>query len=65
MSIGENLKRLREEQDMTQMTLAERVCVSQPMIAQLERGTKTMTVPLALAIAQALSCTVSDLIGVQ
>ena len=37
--------------------------MSQPMIAQIERGTKILTVPLAKALAAFFQCSVVELIG--
>ena len=61
MSIGENIKRLREAKNYTQKELAEAVNVTQPLIAQIERGTKTLTVPLGCDIAKVLGCELADL----
>ena len=63
MSIGENIKRLREDKNLTQIQLGEMINVTQSMIAQLERGTRTLTVPMGKAIAQALNCKFDDLIA--
>lgn len=63
MSIGENLKQLREQRNMTQLELAERVGVTGPMICQIERGTKVPTLPLSLDIARALHCDIKELAG--
>ncbi len=63
MNIGENLKRLRKARGLTQAALAEAVGVGAPMIAQIERGTKALSVQLAVAIAQTLHCTVGELAG--
>lgn len=65
MNIGENLKHIREARNMTRTALAAKVGVSLPMISQIERGTKAMSVQLAIAIADALDCTVADLCGVK
>jgi len=65
MSIGENLKRLRVQKNMTQQELAERAGVSGPMIAQVERGTKTLSMPLGKAIAEAIGCRLDDLLAEQ
>lgn len=62
MSIGENLRRLREQQNLTQTELAERVRVSAPMISQLERGTRTLSLPLGQEIANILNCRLDDLL---
>ncbi len=61
MSIGENIKHLRESRNLKQSELAEIVGVTQSMIAQLERGTKTLTVPLGKDIANALECKFDEL----
>lgn len=63
MNIGENLKRMREAHNMTQAALAERVGVTQGMVAQIERGTKALSVQLAVAMANVLHCTVGELAG--
>lgn len=56
MSIGENIKRLREDKKYTQKELAEAVNVTPSMINQIERGTKTLTVPLGCELAKVLGC---------
>ncbi len=62
MSIGENIKRLRKEKNISQIVLAEKVGISQPMLAQIERGTKTVTLPIGKLIAEVFGCTVDDLL---
>lgn len=62
MTIGENIKRLREGALMTQEELAQRVDVSRPMICQIERGTKTPSLPLSVRLAAELNCTLDDLV---
>lgn len=61
--ISENLKRMREEKGLSQSQLAKLVGVSQGMIAQVERGTKTLTLPTAKAIVDKLGYTLYDLLG--
>lgn len=63
MSLGENVKRLREAANINQLELSEKVGVSQSMICQIERGTKTMTVQLAKEVADALGCRIDDLLA--
>lgn len=63
MSIGENLKHLRQEKGISQGELGKAVGVTQSMIAQLERGTKALTVPLGCAIAGTLNCSIEQLIN--
>ncbi len=63
--ISENLKRIREEKGLSQMQLARMVGISQGMIAQVERGSKTLTLPTAKAIVDKLGCTLDDLLDDQ
>ena len=60
-SIAGNIKRLREARNMTQHELANAVSVKQPMIAQIERGTKACSMQLGAAIAEALNCPIDEL----
>lgn len=60
--ISENLKRIREEKGLSQMQLAKLVGVSQGLIGQVERGSKTLTLPTAKAIVDKLGCTLYDLL---
>jgi len=52
MTIGENIKRLREGKKMTQEELAEKIGIRQPYLSQLERGTKILNMPTAIIIAE-------------
>lgn len=61
MSIGETIKDMRQRKEWTQRELAERVGIGQSMIAQIERGTKTVTMPLGKQIAEVFGCTLDDL----
>lgn len=63
MSIGESIRKHRREKQLTQTQLADMVGVSESMICQLERGTKTLTVPLGNQIAEALGVPLLALIG--
>lgn len=63
MSIAENIKKLREQNNMTQEALADKVRVARPMITQIERGTKIPSMLLAISIADALDCTIGELYG--
>ena len=62
MNIGANLKRLREAANISQTDLAKKVNVSQAMICQIERGSKSMPITLGAAIAEALGCELLDLV---
>ncbi len=62
MSIGENIKEMRQRKDWTQREFAEKIGIKQSMVAQIERGTKTLTVPLGKEIAKVFGCTLDDLL---
>lgn len=59
--IAKNIKRLREAANMSQLELAEAVGVTRSMITQIERGTKSCTMQLGAAIAEALNCPIERL----
>lgn len=58
--LGEKLKEIRLNNKMTQEELAEKVNVSRPMISQIERGTKSLSLLLSQELAQALNCSIED-----
>lgn len=60
MSIGENLSRIRQMRKLTQRELAQVVGVNQSMIAQVERGTKSLSLELAKQVSEVLKCDVND-----
>ena len=41
---------------MTQKELADAIGVSRPLVAQIERGTRALTIVLGLEIANVLKC---------
>ena len=57
-----NLRNARIKAGLTQKELAERVCVSQSMIAQCENGAKAPTVVLAVRIARTLGTSCEALV---
>ena len=63
MSVGENIKDRRKTMGMSQKELASAIGVSIPMICQIERGTKSVTLPLGAEIAKVLKCDMNDLVG--
>lgn len=63
MSVGENIKDRRKTMGMSQEDLASAIGVSIPMICQIERGTKSVTLLLGAEIAKVLKCDMNDLVG--
>lgn len=41
MSVGNNIRRLRENKKMQQKSLAEKAGITQSMLSQIEKGIKT------------------------
>lgn len=64
MDIGENCRRLRKKQGMSQAQLADKVGVRAAMISYIEAGTKTPSVGLCIDISNILGVTINDLCGV-
>lgn len=61
ISIGENVKKLRESNNLKQSELADMVGVTRTMITQIERGTKVPSMLLGKDIAIALKCSILEL----
>lgn len=51
----------RKEKELTQIELAKLVGVSAGMIGMIERGTRQISLPLAVKFAEVFGCTVDDL----
>lgn len=62
MSVGENVKKAREDRNMTQEALAAAVDVSVPMICRIERGVKLPSLPLLCSIADAFGIPAGQLL---
>lgn len=63
MNTASNLKIIRELKGISQAELGARVGVSQQMIFQLEKGFRTLNVPMLISISEALECTPNDILG--
>jgi transcriptional regulator with XRE-family HTH domain len=61
MSIGENIKRIREDKAMSQDSLAKEVGVTQSYIAKIENGLKIPSMAAGKTIAKVLGCTMDEL----
>lgn len=63
MSVGENIARIRTNNNMTQEELAKAVGISQSMVTQIERGSKIPSIILANVIAKTLGADIKDIIS--
>lgn len=63
MSVGTNIKRIREERGMLQRELAEKAGVTQAMLSQIERGTKNPSLQVGKEISVILNCSIDDLMA--
>lgn len=63
MSVGENVRRIREERELTQAYVAEHSGISQAMLCQIERGTKNPSLQVGKEIADVLGCSLENLLG--
>ena len=62
MTLGKNIRVRRQEAALSQEELGLKVGVTQEMICKIERGTKLPSLPLGIAIAEVLGCTVDELV---
>lgn len=63
-NIGENIRKLRKEKDITQEKLAQRLNISVPAISKWERGECLPDVTLIIPIASFFGVTTDELLGV-
>lgn len=62
MSVGDNIRKLREEKGFSQTDVAKRSGITQAMLCQIERGTKNPSLQVANEIALALGCNLEELL---
>lgn len=60
MSIGENLRRLREKAGLSQNELARRANVTPAAINMIEKGTRNLSLATGKDIADTLGCSLYD-----
>ncbi len=65
MDIGENVKKMREEQRLSQKDLSLMAGVQQSTISYIECGEKNPSVDTAIKIAEALGVDLNTLAGVK
>ena len=58
-----NLKKLRKAKDMTQKQLGALCDISESMVSNLESGKKSPSFETLLKLAEALDCSVADILG--
>lgn len=63
MSVGDNIRRIREGKDLTQAYVAQQAGISQAMLCQIERGTKNPSLQVGKEIADVLGCDIDSLIA--
>ncbi len=64
MNAGIKIAKLREAKNVSQAALAEAVGITRSMLCQIERGTNTVTLPLAVQIVKALAARITDIIDI-
>jgi transcriptional regulator with XRE-family HTH domain len=62
MSIGQNIKRLRNKNGMTQEQLSQELGIGRSYIAQLERDSRTPTLALGSQIAEVFNVPINELL---
>lgn len=62
MNIGENLRQLRAEKNITQAEIAERLDVTQVFISKVESNIKRLSVEQVFELSQILDCSTDAII---
>ncbi len=63
MSVGSNIRRLRENKKIQQKFLAEKAGITQSMLSQIEKGVKNPSLQIGKEIADILGCKMEDLLA--
>lgn len=61
VAFGRNVRKRREEIDLTQEALAEKAALDRTYISDIERGSRNLSISNIVRIAKALGTTASDL----
>lgn len=62
ITIGKQLKQLRENNGMTQQELAQKIGVTQALIARYEKNAKVPSLPVTIMIADVFNCSIDPLV---
>lgn len=62
MNVGENIRRIRKELDITQEEVSKRVGITQSMLCQIERGSKNPSLQTGKLISDVLGCSLEELL---
>ena len=62
-AMGGRIRRLRKEKQLTQEQLAEAAEISLSFLGHIERGTRKPSVQTIVLIADALGCSVDEILG--
>ncbi|MGX8702033.1 helix-turn-helix domain-containing protein [Caproiciproducens sp.] len=65
MALKDNVKRLREQMNLSQQQLAEAVGVNAAMISYIESGTKVPSLAVTISLSKTLGCSIDELVGQQ
>ena len=65
MTIAECFKTQRELKGLSQCELAEKISVSQSMIARIESSSKLPSIGIVIDTAKCLKCTTDSLLGLE
>lgn len=63
--IGENIRRLRKEKNITQEKICQEANISQPYLSRVERDLFTPSIKLLYRISKVLNVTIDELIVVK
>lgn len=63
MKVGRKISELRRQQNMTQMELAEKLCISYQAVSNWERGNSMPDISKLPELAQLFGVTIDDLLG--
>ena len=63
MTINDSIRLRREAKGLSQKELGQMCGVSGVMVGYYERGLRQPTLPIAMALADALGCTLDELTG--